>query len=48
VYVLATCGMPVSVGQFLAIGVTPVTLRLLITMGNLGAWLRNQVVNSLV
>jgi hypothetical protein len=33
---LATSGMPVSVGWFLAIGVTPVSLWLLITVGNLG------------
>jgi hypothetical protein len=36
VHVLATCGMPVSVGRFLATGVTPVSLRPLITVGNLG------------
>jgi hypothetical protein len=33
---LATGGMPVSVGQFLATGVTPVSLWPLITVGNLG------------
>jgi hypothetical protein len=38
VHVLATGGMPVSVGRFLATGVTPVRLRPLITMGNLDAW----------
>jgi hypothetical protein len=30
--------MPVSVDHFVATCVTPVSLRLLITMGNLGAW----------
>jgi hypothetical protein len=35
---LATGETSVSVGQFLAIGVTPVSLRPLITVGNLGAW----------
>jgi hypothetical protein len=35
---LATGGMPVSVDHFVATGVTPVSLRPLITMGNLGAW----------
>jgi hypothetical protein len=34
---LATGGMPVSVGRFLDIGVTPVSLWPLITMGNVGA-----------
>jgi hypothetical protein len=34
---LATGGMPVSFGWFLAIGVTPVSLWPLITLGNLGA-----------
>jgi hypothetical protein len=38
VHGLATGGMPVSVGQFLATGVTPVSLRPLITVGNLGVW----------
>jgi hypothetical protein len=36
---LATGEMPVSVDRFVAIGVTPVSLRPLITMGNPGAWL---------
>jgi hypothetical protein len=35
---LATGETSVSVGQFLAIGVTPVSLRPLITVGNLDAW----------
>jgi hypothetical protein len=35
---LATAGMPMSVGQFLATGVTPVSLRPVITVGNLGVW----------
>jgi hypothetical protein len=35
---LATGGMPVSFDRFVATGVTPVSLRPLITMGNLGAW----------
>jgi hypothetical protein len=35
---LATGGMSVSVDRFVAIGVTPMSLRLLITVGNLGAW----------
>jgi hypothetical protein len=35
---LATGGMPVSVDHFVAIGVTPVSLRPLITMGNPGVW----------
>jgi hypothetical protein len=35
---LATGGIPMSVGQFLASGVTPVSLSPLITVGNLGAW----------
>jgi hypothetical protein len=30
--------MPGSVDRFVAIGVTPVSLRPLITLGNLGAW----------
>jgi hypothetical protein len=34
---LAIGGMPVSVGQFLTISVTPVSLWPLITVGNLGA-----------
>jgi hypothetical protein len=34
---LAIVGMPASIGQFLAIGVTPVSLWPLITVGNLGA-----------
>jgi hypothetical protein len=38
VHVLATGGMPLSVGHFLATGVTPVRLRPFITMGNQGAW----------
>jgi hypothetical protein len=38
VHGLATGGMPVSVGQFLATGVTLVSLRPLITVGNLGVW----------
>jgi hypothetical protein len=38
VHGLATGGMPVSVGQFLATGVTLVCLRPLITVGNLGVW----------
>jgi hypothetical protein len=38
VHVLATGGMPVSVDRFVATGVTSVSLRPLITMGNLGAW----------
>jgi hypothetical protein len=37
VHVLATCGMPVSVDCFVATCVTLVSLRPLITMGNLGA-----------
>jgi hypothetical protein len=35
---LATGGMPVSVDRFVATGVTPVSLRPLITVGNPGAW----------
>jgi hypothetical protein len=35
---LATGGMLVSVDRFVAIGVTPVSLRPLITEGNPGAW----------
>jgi hypothetical protein len=35
---LATGGMPVSVDHFVTIGVTPVSLRPLITVGNPGAW----------
>jgi hypothetical protein len=35
---LATGGMPVSIDHFVAIGVTPVSLRPLITVGNPGAW----------
>jgi hypothetical protein len=35
---LATGGMPGSVDHFVATGVTPVSLRPLITMGNPGAW----------
>jgi hypothetical protein len=38
VHVLATGGMPVSIDHFVATGVTPVSLRPLITVGNLGAW----------
>jgi hypothetical protein len=38
VHVLATGGMPVSIDHFVAIGVTPVSLRPLITVGNVGAW----------
>ncbi len=38
VHVLATGGMPVSVDHFVATDVTPVSLRPLITVGNLGAW----------
>jgi hypothetical protein len=38
VHGLATGGMPVSVGQFLATCVTPVSLRPLITVGNLSVW----------
>jgi hypothetical protein len=38
VHVLATGGMPMSVGRFLATVVTPMSLRPLITVGNLGAW----------
>jgi hypothetical protein len=38
VHVLATGGMPVSVDHFVATGVTHVSLRPLITVGNLGAW----------
>jgi hypothetical protein len=38
VHVLAIGGMTVSVDCFVAIGVTPVSLRPLITMGNLGVW----------
>jgi hypothetical protein len=37
VHVLATGGMPMSVGH-LWLRVTPVRLRPLITVGNLGAW----------
>jgi hypothetical protein len=37
-HVLATGGMPVSIDHFVAAGVTPVSLRPLITVGNLGAW----------
>jgi hypothetical protein len=35
---LATGGMPVSVDHFMATGVTPVSLRPLITVVNLGVW----------
>jgi hypothetical protein len=35
---LAKGGMPVSVDHFVATGVTPVRLRPLITVGNIGAW----------
>jgi hypothetical protein len=35
---LATGGMPVSVDRFVVTGVTPVSLRPLITMGNPGVW----------
>jgi hypothetical protein len=35
---LATGGMPVSFDHFVATGVTPVSLRPLITVGNPGAW----------
>jgi hypothetical protein len=38
VHGLATGGMPVNIGQFLATGVTPVSLRPLTTVGNLGTW----------
>jgi hypothetical protein len=38
VHVLATGWMPMSIDHFVATGVTPVSLRPLITMGNLGAW----------
>jgi hypothetical protein len=38
VHILATCKMPVSIDHFVAIGVTPVSLKPLITVGNLGAW----------
>jgi hypothetical protein len=38
VHVLTTGGMPVSVDHFVATGVTPVSLRPLITVGNLDAW----------
>jgi hypothetical protein len=38
VHILATCKMPVSIDRFVAIGVTPVSLKPLITVGNLGAW----------
>jgi hypothetical protein len=37
-HVLAIGGMTVSVDCFVAIGVTPVSLRPLITVGNLGVW----------
>jgi hypothetical protein len=39
VHVLTIDGMPVSIGWFLATGVTPMTLRPLITVGNLGVCL---------
>jgi hypothetical protein len=35
---LATGGMRVSFDHFVATGVTPVSLRPLITVGNPGAW----------
>jgi hypothetical protein len=35
---LAIGGMPVNVDHFVAICVTPVSLRPLITVGNPGAW----------
>jgi hypothetical protein len=35
---LAPSGMPVSVDRFVATGVTVVSLRPLITVGNPGAW----------
>jgi hypothetical protein len=35
---LAIGGMPVSVDHFVATGVTPVSLRPLIIVGNPGAW----------
>jgi hypothetical protein len=35
---LTTGGMPVSIDRFVAIDVTPVSLRPLITVGNPGAW----------
>jgi hypothetical protein len=38
VHVLTTGGMPVSVDRFVATGVTPVSLRPLITVGNLDVW----------
>jgi hypothetical protein len=38
VHVLATGGMPMSVGHFWAIGVALVSWRPLITVGNLGVW----------
>jgi hypothetical protein len=38
VHVLATGGMPMSVDHFVATGLTPVSLRPLITVGNLAAW----------
>jgi hypothetical protein len=41
---LATGGMPVSFDRFVATGVTPVSLRPLITVSNLGAWSRLVIV----
>jgi hypothetical protein len=38
VHGLTTGGMPMSVGQFFTIGVTPVSSWPLITEGNLGVW----------
>jgi hypothetical protein len=38
VHGLATGAMSVSIGHFLGSGVTPMSLRPLITVGNLGAW----------
>jgi hypothetical protein len=35
---LATGGMPGGIDRFVATGVTPVSLRPLITVGNPGAW----------
>jgi hypothetical protein len=35
---LATGGMPVGFDRFVATGVTPVSLRPLITVGNPGVW----------
>jgi hypothetical protein len=38
VHIFVTGGMPVSVDRFVATGVTPVSLRPMITVGNLGVW----------